>query len=155
MTSVSHDPVVTSDAHVAEQPLRVQLKPAAPNPGGTGYVDGAWWPRSRDLAAELPALMQALATRLGAVERLAYNLGEWEPADRHVTAGHSRVRLDGFRSQGAGTVDAIAARGRFTLLVIPPESSADNAREIALASADASNLEPAGALLAHVAKETS
>jgi hypothetical protein len=34
--------------------LRLKLKPKAPT---TGYVDGAWWPRSRDLSAELPALL--------------------------------------------------------------------------------------------------
>src|SRR2546423_14793772 len=32
------------------QTLRLSLKPKAPT---TGYVDGAWWPWSSDLAAEL------------------------------------------------------------------------------------------------------
>ena len=39
-----------SQLHRAHQ-LRLRLKPKAPR---TGYVDGAWWPRSHDLAAELP-----------------------------------------------------------------------------------------------------
>ena len=34
--------------------LRLRLKPRGPV---TGFVDGGWWPRSRDLAAELPALL--------------------------------------------------------------------------------------------------
>ena len=34
--------------------VRLRLKPAAPT---SGHVDGSWWPRSRDLAAELPDLL--------------------------------------------------------------------------------------------------
>ena len=34
---------------------RLRLKPKAPT---TGYVDGAWWPRSDDLAIELPDLLR-------------------------------------------------------------------------------------------------
>ncbi|HVW42390.1 MAG TPA: DUF5994 family protein, partial [Amycolatopsis sp.] len=52
-----------SASKVTEQPrpaLRLRLKPKAPT---TGYVDGAWWPRPRDLSAELPALLAVLAVR--------------------------------------------------------------------------------------------
>jgi hypothetical protein len=55
---------------VIEQPrlkLRRRRKPKAPT---TGYVDGAWWPRSRDLAAELPVLIAVLAARLGSIVRV-------------------------------------------------------------------------------------
>ena len=41
--------------------VRLRLKPKAPT---TGWVDGGWWPRSRDLAAELPGLLSVLAVRL-------------------------------------------------------------------------------------------
>ena len=34
-----------------ENTPRLRLKPKAPQ---SGYVDGAWWPRSDDLPAELP-----------------------------------------------------------------------------------------------------
>src|SRR5439155_16889727 len=66
-------PIVTSPqpAFMADEPpgltQRFQLRPEAPT---TGHVDGAWWPRSRDLAAELPALLAALAARLGRVHRV-------------------------------------------------------------------------------------
>jgi len=46
---------------------RLRLKPAAP---AMGHVDGAWWPRTRDLTAELPALLAAVAARLGRIDRV-------------------------------------------------------------------------------------
>ncbi|HEY0452486.1 DUF5994 family protein [Actinophytocola sp.] len=47
------------------------MKPAAPTTGTPGFVDGAWWPRSRDVSAELPTLLPALAVRLGQPQRMA------------------------------------------------------------------------------------
>ncbi|TDP96209.1 hypothetical protein EV186_104191 [Labedaea rhizosphaerae] len=148
MVSVPHDPVATSEANAAEQSLRVHLKPTAPNPEGPGHVDGAWWPRSRDLAAGLPTLIAALATRLGAVDRVAYNLDEWQSAARRIEGGANRVRLEGFHSQGTDTVDVIGPRGRVTILVIPPARSAETAKTIALAAADGRNTDSVGTLLA-------
>lgn len=152
MTSVPHDPAVTPDAEPAEQSSRVQMKPAAPTAGDPGYVDGAWWPRSRDLRVELPALFAALAARLGVVERMAYNLGEWHPADRRLETGGVRVKLGGFHSQGANTIDVTGRDGRrITLLVVPPDTPAATARKISLAAADERNVERADTLLARVA----
>lgn len=53
---------------------RLRLKPKAPQ---SGYVDGAWWPHSADLAAELPDLLSALSVRLGPIGRVIYNSNEW------------------------------------------------------------------------------
>lgn len=151
MTSVPHGPAAP-DADPAEQPSRVHLKPATPTPGDLGYVDGAWWPRSRDLAAELPALFTVLATRLGAIERMAYNLGEWQPTDSWLATTATRVKLGGFRNQGANTIDILGSGNRrITLLVVPPETSAANANKIALAAADGHNVDRVDTLLGRVA----
>ncbi|HEY7592206.1 MAG TPA: DUF5994 family protein [Actinophytocola sp.] len=140
------------EADPAEQPSRVHLKPATPTPGDQGHVDGAWWPRPRDLAAELPALFAALATRLGTIERMAYNLGERQPAPRRLATGTTRVTPGGFRYQAANTVDVIGSGSRrVTLLVEPPETSDATASNIALAAADARNIERVDSLLARVA----
>ncbi len=45
---------------------RLRLKPKAPS---TGHVDGAWWPHSDDLAAELPDLLAVLSVRLGPIDQ--------------------------------------------------------------------------------------
>src|SRR2546429_6174405 len=63
--------IITTSVPVTEPRLR--LKPAAPV---TGYVDGAWWPRNRDLSAELPSLLAALGSRLARIVRGTYQLGE-------------------------------------------------------------------------------
>ena len=53
---------------------RFRLKPTAHD---SGYVDGAWWPRSDDLMTELPDLVAVLSVRLGTISRVMYNPTEW------------------------------------------------------------------------------
>ncbi|HEY7593987.1 MAG TPA: DUF5994 family protein [Actinophytocola sp.] len=128
------------------------MKPVAPSAADLGYVDGAWWPRTRDLTAELPALFAALADDLGTIERLTYNLDEWPRAARRLQVGDSSVRLGGFRYQGADTIDVTGARrGRITLLVVPPDTPAADAEKITEAAADVLNVDRVGTLLARVA----
>ncbi len=106
---------------------RLVLKPDGPV---TGQVDGAWWPRSRDLAAELPDLIAGLADRIGSVERLSYNLTAWTASPRKVTVNGSLVRLGGFRSQHPDTLDVLGANQRLTLLVVPPDASPKAAQRV-------------------------
>jgi len=124
MRSGSHLRVITPLATIATEPprltLRLKLKPRAPI---TGYVDGAWWPRSLDLSAELPALLAVLAIRLGRVQRVSYNLTTWDTAPRRLPMDGHQVRLGGFHAQHPHTVDVIGSDGsRLTLLVLPPET---------------------------------
>jgi hypothetical protein len=122
MMSGPHLRIVTPTASMATEPprqtLRLKLKPKAP---ATGYVDGAWWPRSRDLSTELPALLAVLAIRLGGVQRVSYNLGTWDAAPRRLDIEGRQLPLGGFHAQHPHTVDVIGANGaRLTLLVLPP-----------------------------------
>lgn len=149
MSSDPRDRTYTSKATAAEQSLRLKLKPSAPSTRNAGYVDGAWWPRSRDLAAELPALFEALAARWGVVDRMAYNLTEWETAARRLDAGNHTVRLGGFRYQRANTIGVSGSgHDRLVLLVIPPETSATDARTMSLAAAGENNVDSVDMLLA-------
>ncbi len=50
--------------------------PSSPTAQGVG--DGSWWPRTRDPAAELPALIAAGTDRLGMVARIALNADAWD-----------------------------------------------------------------------------
>ena len=116
MTSVPHTRPESSHT-----PLRLRLKPRA---AATGYVDGAWWPRSRDLTAELPALAEVLAVRLGRIERVAYALSAWDKAPGRLEIDGHRVRLEGFTYQGEHTLHVTGSnRGRISLLVVPPETA--------------------------------
>lgn len=110
-------PPATTTTEPSRQTLRLKLKPKAP---ATGHVDGAWWPRSRDLSSELPVLLAVLADRLGPVERVSYNLTAWDAAPRRLDIGGRQVRLGGFHAQHPHTVDVIGPSGsRLTLLVLP------------------------------------
>ena len=57
----------------AEKPrLRLQ-----PDQSGYALLDGAWWPRSADLAAELPGLVPALDDRHGRITRIMLGTADW------------------------------------------------------------------------------
>ncbi|HEY3870418.1 MAG TPA: DUF5994 family protein [Actinocrinis sp.] len=104
----------------ARRQLRLRLKPKAPP---TGYVDGGWWPRSRDLAAELPALAEVLSIRLGAVTRVRFALAAWSISPFQIQIGEHVIRLEASRSLYENVVH-VSGSGRepIRLLVVPPES---------------------------------
>lgn len=148
MTSATTNRVTTSPATIVEpgggRP-RLRLKPRGPT---TGFVDGAWWPRSRDLAPELPALLAVLAVRMGRIERVSYNLTTWAPTARKIDVDGVVVRLAGYRTQHPDTVDVFSARHLTTLLVVPPQTSPETAHHILMTVAHRGNTDPIPQLLA-------
>jgi hypothetical protein len=120
------------------------LKPKGP---ATGWVDGGWWPRSRDLSAELPGLVAVLAVRLGRIERVSYHVGDWDATISRIGCGGGVVRLGGYRAQHADTVDVLAAGQRVTLLVVPPETSAQTAHAALMAAGHRGNTDDVTTLL--------
>lgn len=138
--------LVTNPLHSAgpSTKVRLHLKPATPR---SGHVDGGWWPRSRDLAAELPALLAAVTDRLGTAERVSYHLGDWEPSSRRIDVDGFAVRLSGFRFQPTATIDVLGPQKRITLLVIPPETSPQAADDTLAAAAQPGNTDTVDALL--------
>jgi hypothetical protein len=142
-------PPVAVTIEPPRQTPRLKLKPKAPT---TGHVDGAWWPRSWDLSAELPALLAVLAVRLGRVRRVSYNLSTWNAADRRFNVDGHLVRLGGFHAQNPHTVDVIGPTGtRLTLLVLPPEANPATAHQILMTAARRDNGDSIGELLASIA----
>ena len=128
--------------------VRLSLKPAGST---SGYVDGAWWPRSTDLASEVPALLAVLTDRMGRLERVSYDLAAWAPAGRRVTTGGVRIRLDGFRRRRpAHTVHVVSVDGDVvTLLVIPPAASPVDAEHALRRSGEVGNSDDIDGLLHH------
>ena len=102
--------------------VRVSLRDDAGD-GGSGF-DGAWFPRSRDLAQELPELVAELDRRGVRVERFTYALDAWAPVPRKLVVQGRTVRAGGFRSMNDGVVCLTWAGGarRADLLVVPPET---------------------------------
>jgi hypothetical protein len=130
ITIVANPPVLatwsSSDARVSfRQPV-----------SSDGFVDAAWWPRSRDLQAELPALLDVLWTAGRDVNRVSYNLAAWAPAPRRLPVAGRLVRLGGFRRQDPLMISLVDAwrRERVDILVIDPATDPDVAlRALAIA----------------------
>jgi uncharacterized protein DUF5994 len=103
-----------------------------------GFLDAGWWPRSRDLKIELPALLDAVWLAGHDVMRISYGLDFWDPAPRRLQIGDRVVRLGGFHTQIPGLLTLIDAWGRdpVNVLVVPPETAASVAdRALALVAA--------------------
>jgi Family of unknown function (DUF5994) len=139
-----NNPDSTLPAHTP----RLRLKPKAPP---RGSVDGAWWPHSGDLVAELPDLLAVLSVRLGRIERVLYNVEEWAQPPRKLLTGGRAVRLDGYRLQPPDTVEVLGLdHDRLILRVVAPGTQADAAHTAMMAVAqpgdasdDAGSPEPA------------
>ena len=127
---------------------RLSLKPDSAT---TGFVDGAWWPASRDLAAEMPSLVAALGDRAGVVERVSYNIDAWNAVPRKVRVDGKVVRMGGFRSQPAATLKVVGEGRALTLLVVPPETDQQAAHRVLAAASENGNTEGIDALLATAA----
>lgn len=104
-----------------------------------GILDGAWWPRSRHLAIELPGLISALTERLGPITRIGLDSGAWDEIPTRITADDRVVHIDAF-TVGDDTV--LVTRGDqdyFSLLVVPPDTPPDAARAAMAEAVSADN----------------
>ncbi|MFF3494482.1 DUF5994 family protein [Streptomyces sp. NPDC002795] len=122
MTLAMHPPLPS-------QPLlRLRL---ALHAGGPRAIDGAWWPRSYDLPAELPSLLAGLPRTWGHVASVMFNGTVWSPAPGRMFVAGEVVRLRRNPTATADTVVLLApGRGRWDLLVVPPETAEEAAEPI-------------------------
>ena len=133
------------------QTPRLRLKPKAPQ---SGYVDGAWWPHSADLTAELPDLLSVLSVRLGPISRVLYNMNEWAKAPAKFVSGGRTVRLDGYRRQPVNTVEVLGLNStKMALLVVSPGADPAQAHAVMMSAAGPSNASTVESLLLTSAAE--
>jgi hypothetical protein len=144
MTSTHTSPSTPTEAD--PDALRAELKPAGPV---GGYVDGAWWPHSRVLATELPALFTLAADRVGPVARVAFHLDDWDAdAPRKLHNHAMRVPLEGFHATDPHLLALTGRSGRrLLLLVIPPDTAPDTAQRALHDAAESGNVQSTKALL--------
>ena len=126
-------PAALAGSPAAPTPLRLQLDPDGP---AEPDLDGAWWPRSTELSAELPALLSALSAQLGPIALIGYRRDAWNPAPGNLDlAGHA-VHLQGFIAPGPPTLVVVDDRGRrVTVRVVRPETDRVTAAELMAAAA--------------------
>jgi hypothetical protein len=96
---------------------------------------GGWWPRSRNAAAELKALLPLVGHHLGGpVTRVSLNIDAWD-ADlpRRLRVGDRLVRLGWFHSMDPATVTlAYGSDARVTLHIVAPQVEPAAARKLLL-----------------------
>ncbi|MFJ6483836.1 MULTISPECIES: DUF5994 family protein [unclassified Streptomyces] len=112
-----------------------------------GLLDGAWWPRSRDVTIELPALITALTAHLGPITRVGLDTSAWQDVPTRLVIDGQVVHLD---ADPVGDDTVLVTRGHndhFALLVVPPDTTADAAREAMARAVRADNITQATQIL--------
>ncbi|MFE7778846.1 DUF5994 family protein [Streptomyces sp. NPDC057445] len=128
-------------------PARLSLTPARSAPG---LLDGAWWPRSRDLLREIPALLDVLDARWGRITRITVNPSHWPVIPRKVPVAGRTVHVGWFRDEQDPHKLLLLSytAGRWDLLVIPPETGEAAAARLMSAAATPGGLLTASGLMA-------
>ncbi|MEU0283191.1 DUF5994 family protein [Streptomyces sp. NPDC006195] len=128
------------------QPARLTLAPGA---HGTGAFDGVWWPRSRDLARELPALAVAMDLPWGRITNVLVNPTHWAAVPRKVQLPDRMLHVGWFAEQDPHKLILRSySTGRWDLLVIPPETSPAMAARLMARAAGPDSVLSASALIA-------
>jgi ubiquinone/menaquinone biosynthesis C-methylase UbiE len=124
-------------------PVRLSLTPRPHD----GVLDGAWWPRTRQPATELSALVASLERNLDSITRMSLCGTTWDGTPDHVRAGDHKVRLIWFTLRDPHTVIVGYGTDEITLLVIPPEVAPLSGARAMTKAADRNNTtDPAGIL---------
>ena len=145
-------PAPTADAAA----LRLETfrhDPAGPSP----TLDGAWWPRTLNLAEELPALIVELHGRGNRVSRVLYNPATWDsvPA-RKLSADGRVIRVGWFRSMDPHVLMVTSSAGadRLDLLIVPPGTTSAAAGRAMAAAVGIGNKRSASAVLEGAMEES-
>lgn len=125
------------DRAPSSSPLRLTLARAGAPPA---LIDGAWWPRSRNLTEELPALVECLDPLWGRITRIAVSRTLWPVIPGEVPAHGHMVRV-GWSNAGQDPHKLLLLShtfGRWDLLVIPPETAPATAARLMATATDPS-----------------
>ena len=131
-----------------EPAARILLKPPSEHPG---MVDGAWWPRSRNLVRELPLLVAALDGIWGQIYHATVQVHMWPDIPEKVRTGRHIVRVGWFDTEQDPhdiCLISVPGRGRRDLLVVPPQLDPAIAARLMATAASPGNMQTAGALIA-------
>ncbi|MGN5379528.1 DUF5994 family protein [Streptomyces lasalocidi] len=102
--------------------LRLYLAPESTVPR---RIDGAWWPRTVDLLAELPPLLSGLPRAWGQIVSVLVNGTAGTGAPGRILVRDQVVRLRRATTAHAPSTVVLMApgHGRRDLLVVPPEAT--------------------------------
>jgi hypothetical protein len=138
--------------HSTQRPPRLVL---ASKRAQYAVLDGAWWPRSWDAAAELPGLVEELSRRFGRVRYTSLNRSAWTNHIGRSTVGGGALHPGWFNSQSAALLVVTTDSGdQIDLLVVPPDTNQATAERMMAAAADPTNRAHAADLLAAPSEPT-
>ena len=143
--NVSHETAPDSPA-----PSGPRLRLGAVLSHGT-LLDGGWWPRSANPAAELPGLILAIEDRCGRVTRIMLGPAGWDSQPRRLAAAGRVVKIGWFPGQPTGLLTLFCGSSRIDLLVVPPGTAETDARAAMDLAAQAANHLHAPEIMAAVA----
>ncbi|MFD8985561.1 DUF5994 family protein [Streptomyces sp. NPDC059564] len=133
----------------AELPARLSLTPKT---ALAGQLDGAWWPHSRDLEVELPALAAALEEPWGRITRVTVNPDRWPVVPHTIPLDGRALHVGWFTEQDPDKLILLSYTvGRWDLLVIPPETAPAAAARLMAAAAIPGSVLTAATLMANEA----
>ena len=94
-------------------------------PGRDPRLHGVWWPRSNDLGAELPAVIESLDRRGFRTEWVSLSRKTWDRAGQQLLIAGRIIRTTSYRAIDPHMVSLSGrdGRARIDLLVVPPGSS--------------------------------
>lgn len=138
----------TSEGRPTSSGPRLALAPVGSAPA---LLDGAWWPRSRDLHAELPALAAVLDPLWGRITRITVNPAQWPVVPRKVPVTGHVVKVGWFRAEQDPHELLLLSYhvGRWNLLVVPPGTEPARAAWLMAAASDRRRSDSASRLMAN------
>ncbi|HTJ72487.1 MAG TPA: DUF5994 family protein [Actinospica sp.] len=149
-----HDADLADVVDLREPTARILLKPPSEHPG---MVNGAWWPRSRDLARELPLLISALDRSWGQIYHATVQVHMWPDIPKKVRAGRHILRVGWFDAEQDPhdiCLISVPGRRRWDLLVVPPELAPAIAARLMATAASPGNMQTASSLVAAASART-
>jgi hypothetical protein len=149
--TISLPPTTEAEDRFSSSSLRLSLAPGGPAPA---LLDGAWWPRSRDLVAELPSLTEVLDPLWGRITRVTVNPTHWPVVPRKVPVAGHVVKVGWFLAeQDPHELLLLSYRmGRWNLLVVPPRTTPVSAAWLMAAASDPSGTSTASRLMEEAAR---
>jgi hypothetical protein len=140
------EPTITKE-RLPSASARLSLAPTGSVPG---LLDGAWWPRSRDLPQEIPTLTDALDACWGRITHVTVNPAHWPVIPHKVPVTGHTVHVGWFADeQDPNKVILLSYTvGRLDLLVIPPETEPAAAARLMAAATMPGGIRTASGLMA-------
>jgi hypothetical protein len=139
--------MLAAPSDTPDLPVRLVLMPPATGPH---RLDGAWWPRSHDLARELPGLLAALEQRWPRITRVTVSRSMWRTEPHRLLLADRVLHIN--RSDVIHSPSAICLLsygvGRCDLLVVPPGAAPSEGRRMMSAVPDADGVRTADVVTA-------